>query len=307
MKALITGSSGYLGSILVEHLISKNIPVVGIDIRIPYKTPGDNFTFYRCCITDREYLEEIFRKEQPTHVIHFACTFNKVRNKKKEHFIDIGGSDNVLSISARTQSVKQLVYSSSAAAYGGCRDNPELITELHPLRPGNYRYGVNKRLIEESFTSSGIRNDLHVVILRICTVTGPAITSERVVLKILTKFPFIPKFCKFNKIQLLHEDDFLSLMALILHDDLIDGIYNMASDSYAFIYDLAPGKRYLVFPKGMIKAILWILWHLKILNLQPAGINNSFFPIILDPAKLANRYNYAYRYSTIESFKGTNN
>ena len=306
MKVLITGSSGYLGSILANSLISKKIPVVGLDILNNSADPaGDYFTFYRCSITNRDEIDKIFLREQPTHVVHFACTFNKVRDRKKEQMIDIGGSSNILNASNMTPSVRQLIYSSSAAAYGGYKDNPEWIKETDHLRPGKYRYGINKKLIEQSFTGSGNREDLRIAVLRICSVTGPEITSERIVVRLLTRFPFLPSFCRNTRMQLLHEEDFLSVMELILQDDLIEGIYNIAPDTSSRIIDLVSGKKYFLFPVGLIKAILWLLWHLKILNLQPAAINNSFFPIILDPAKLKNRYNYKFRYSTAEAFAET--
>ena len=306
MKVLITGSSGYLGSVLVKHLLSLDIPVIGIDIRNKDdEHPGEYFTFYKCCITDKTALEQIFRNEEPTHVVHFACTFNKVRDRKREHFIDVGGSDNILSVSENTGSVKQLIYSSSAAAYGGCKDNPELLKETDLLRPGKYRYGINKTIIEKKLTTSDRRADLKVCVLRICSVTGPAITKDRVVVRLLTRFPWLPSFCKNNRLQLLHEDDFLSIMEMILKDDAIEGIYNIAPDSSSDIAELVTGKKYFLFPVGAVKAILWVMWNLKILNLQPAAISNSFFPIILDPGKIKARYNYKFRYSTSEAFAVT--
>lgn len=306
MRVLITGSSGYFGSILTNFLVSKKIHVIGLDLKNNVnKLPEDYFTFYQCCITDKEKIEDIFSREKPTHVVHFACTFNKVRNRKKERSIDVGGSSNVLDVSNRTLSVKQLIYSSSAAAYGGYIDNPEWIEESHPLRPGKYRYGINKRMIEQAFLNTVVREDLYILVLRICTVTGSSFTRERLVLEILTKFPYLPKFCKYFKIQLLHEEDFLALLEKIMMDDVVKGIFNVAPASYSNINDLAPSKKYFLLPKEIIKSILWILWHLRILNLQPAAINNSIFPIILDPTRLVSRYDYKFRYSTAEAFADT--
>ncbi len=306
MKVLITGSSGYLGSLLVNYMVSKKITVIGIDNRSGNAVlPGEYFKFYLCSIIDRALLEEIFFREQPTHIIHFACTFNKVRDRKKEQLIDVDGSENILDISNRTLSVEQVIHSSSAAAYGGWMDNPEWINESHPLRPGKYRYGMNKKAIEQIYLTLAVRENLRIVILRICTVTGPFFTSDRIILRLLTQFPFLPGFCKDCKIQLLHEDDFVSLLDKVINDSLIKGVYNVAPDSFAAVRDLAPGKKYFMFSAGVIKSILWVLWNLKILNLQPAGINNSIYPIILDPAKLQARYNYKFRYSTAEALAAT--
>jgi UDP-glucose 4-epimerase len=304
MKVLITGSSGSLGGMIVSSLVSKKVPVIGIDVR----ESGDNkpyeyFCFYNCSITDREGLEVIFKKEQPTHVIHLACTFNKVRDRQKEHFIDIGGSTNIIEISDKTLSVKQLIFSSSTAAYGAHKDNPEWLKETNPLRPGKYRYGVNKKLIEDVYSQTPVREDLHLVFCRICTVIGPTYNKPASVVSILLKLPWLPKFVRENKVQFLHADDFVSLISLILSDDQMEGIYNIAPDSYAVAKDLVPGKRFIGIPVSLITMGLVILWNLKILNLEPAAIKASMYPILLDPAKIISRFNYKFKFSATEAFE----
>jgi len=304
MKILITGSSGSLGSMIVSNLISKKIPVVGLDIRdSDQKRQGENFVFYNCSITERERLEVIFRKEQPTHVIHLACTFNKVRNRQKEHFIDIGGSTNIIEVSDLNKSVRQLIFSSSTAAYGAHDDNPEWIKETDPLRPGKYRYAVNKKLIEDVFSQTPVRKDLHLVFCRICTVIGPTFNKPASVVSILLKLPWLPKFVQKNKLQFLHAEDLVSIIDLIISDDKINGIYNIAPDSFVAVKDLVPGKKFIRIPVFLILFVLGILWHLKIVNLEPAGTRASMYPILLDPAKIMSRFNYRFKFSSIEAFE----
>jgi hypothetical protein len=81
----------------------------------------------------------------------------------------------------------------------------------------------------------------------------------------------------------------------------------MASDTYSYVYDLVPGKKFFRLPKNVLKSMLWILWNLKILNLSPASINTSIYPVILDPSKLKDRYNYKFRYSTASAFSEIHN
>lgn len=304
MKVLITGSSGSLGGMIVSSLVAKNVPVIGIDVKESSENkPGEYFGFYNCSITDRVGLEVIFRKEQPTHVIHLACTFNKVRDRQKEHFIDIGGSTNIIYVSDKTLSVRQLIFSSSTAAYGAHKDNPEWIEETNPLRPGKYRYGVNKKLIEDVYSQTPVREELHLVFCRICTVIGPTYNKPASVVSILLKLPWLPKFVRENKVQFLHRDDFVSLISLIISDDQIKGIYNIAPDSYAVAKDLVPGKKFIGIPLFVINIALGMLWHLKILNLEPAGVKASIYPILLDPAKIISRFNYRFKFSAKEAFE----
>jgi len=306
MKVLITGSSGALGKIITKSLISKEIPVTGIDIKDSDEpVQGSLFRFYRCCITDRENLMKIFTTEEPTHVIHLACTFNKVRNRRREHEIDIGGSKKLLSVADQTASVKQLIYSGSATAYGGSRDNPEWLKESHPLNPGRYRYGINKRIIEDILLSTPVREDLRINIIRICTVVGPTFSKPASVVSILLRWKWLPDFCMENKVQFLHSDDFSSLINLMISDNKIKGIFNFAPDSYSVVRELLPDKKYFKLPVALITAFLSILWNLRIMNLQPAGIHNSIYPILLDPAKIKARFGYNFKYSSSEAFEDT--
>jgi UDP-glucose 4-epimerase len=306
MKVLITGSSGSLGSMITTSLTAEKIQVIGIDIKDPPENkPGEYFSFYNCSITDKDSLKSIFSKEGPTHVIHLACTFNKVRNRQKEYEIDIGGSKNIIEISDKIPSVKQLIFSSSAAAYGGNKDNPSWINEIYPLRPGKYRYGINKKLIEGMYSEIPVREDLHINIVRICTVIGPSFSKPASVVSLLLKFPWLPGFCKENKVQFLHEEDFVTLIHLIIPDDQIKGVFNIAPDSYSAVKELLPDKKFIKIPVLAITGILSVLWNLRIMNLQPESINASIYPIVLDPGKISSRYNYKFKYTSSEAFNAT--
>lgn len=306
MKILITGSSGSFGRMLTSWCISKKIAVIGIDINYgPESIASEYFRFYHCSITDKNCLKYIFQEEQPTNVIHFACTFNKVRDKGRELEIDIGGAENVLEVANNTSSVKQIIYSSSAAAYGGYRDNKLWLKETDPLRPGGYRYGKIKKLIEVAFSVTAVRTDLKIVLLRICTVVGPSYDKPRSVVSILIKFPFLPRFCKENKIQFLHSEDMLSLMDHILADNEISGIFNFAPDDYAIVKELVPDKKFVRIPLLLIRGILFVLWNLRLVNLQPASVTNSIYPIVMDPSKIIARYFYKFKYTSSEAFLDT--
>lgn len=303
MKILITGSSGYLGRLLVRYFTERKITVVGLDVKEdkePIST--EYFRFYRTCITAREELREIFMKENPTDVIHFACTFNKVRSRQKEYEIDIGGSANIFELSDATPSVRKLIYSSSAAIYGGEKRSRLWLTEADSLNPGRYRYGSNKKMIEELLFNNHRRSNLRVVSLRICTVIGPSYSKPGSVVSLLIRLPWFPRSFMENKIQFLHEEDFSGLFRCILEDGNIEGVYNLSSDSYSVIREITPEKKFISFPVGSIRPVLWILWHLRLLNLQPAGFRYTLYPVLLDPARLISRFGYRFRYSSSEAF-----
>lgn len=306
MKVLITGSSGALGRILTGYLISRNISVAGLDIKQSQERfPADLFRFHRCCITDRERLEAVLSEEQPSHVMHLACSFNKIRNRRREYENDVTGSINVLETVNKTLSVRQLIYSSSAAIYGAHSDNRGLLRESDNLRPERYRYGINKKLIEKNYFGTPVRKDLQIISLRICTVVGPSFDKPKSIVSILIKFPYMPKFCMENKMQFLHSDDFVNLIGHVLEDQEITGAFNLAPDDFTIVKDLVPWKKFIGFPLFMVKGILFLFWNLRILNLQPAAVKTSVYPMILDPSKIVNRYGYKFKYSSVKAFYNT--
>jgi UDP-glucose 4-epimerase len=308
MKVLITGSSGALGRILTGYLISRKISVAGLDIREPVDLfTEDQFRFYNCCITNKAKLESIFSEENPTHVIHLACSFNKVRNRRQEYEIDVAGSSNVFEVAGKTLSVKQLIYSSSAAIYGAHKDNKEWLGESDRLKPERYRDGINKKLIEKIYFGNQVREDLHIISLRICTVIGPTFDKPGSIVSLLIKFPYIPKFCMESRLQFLHSDDFVTLFGYVLDDEEIIGAYNLAPDDYVIVKNLVPWKKFIGFPLLMLRGILLILWNLRLLNLQPAAVKTSIYPMILDPAKIRERYSYRFKFSSAEAFMSTMN
>lgn len=306
MKVLITGSSGSLGRMLTRYLISGNVNVVGLDI----KTSGECFTeelfrFHRCCITDKKRLESIFSEEQPTNVVHFACSFNRIRNRRREYEIDVEGSLNVLEVSNNTLSVKQLIYSSSAAIYGAHYDNKIWLSESDHLRPETYRYGINKKLIEKTYFDTAVRHDLHIASLRICQVVGPSYDKPGSFVSLLNKLPVIPEFCKENKAQFVHSDDFVRLVGHVLDDTEINGAFNLAPKDFTVIKKLVPDKKFIGIPLSFTTGLLSVLWNLRILNIQPAALKTGIYPMILDPSKLILRYGYNFEFSSEEAFKST--
>jgi UDP-glucose 4-epimerase len=306
MKVLITGSSGLIARMLIEHLLTIDADIIGIDIKESSAFLNEKkFRFYQCSITDMEKLKSIFTEEQPTNVVHFACSFNKVRDRKREYGVDITGSDNIMEACISTPSVKQLIFSSSTAAYGGKKDNPLWIKETVPLDPKSYRYGMNKKIVEEKYTNMKVRPDLKIVLLRFCLVVGPTFDKPKSAVSILLKFPFLPLFTRDTKLQFLHSYDLASVMELILKDREINGIYNLVPDSYTIVKEIVPDKRFLRIPFFVIKGFLWVCWHLKIMNIQPASGINSFYPTIVDSSRIISRYGYKFRYSSREAFLDT--
>jgi len=143
---VITGATGLLGSILIDHFISKNIPVVGLYRNAPpAEKPG--VKWMEADVTDVHALTKSF--ESATCVVHAAALVSFAqRNKEKMFHVNVNGTANVVDACLRA-GVKRLVHVSSVAALGKPA-NVKIIDEQAGW-PGNGKpsnYGQSKYMAE---------------------------------------------------------------------------------------------------------------------------------------------------------------
>ena len=98
-KCLVTGSSGFLGSVLVKYLKNKNYEVVGWDIVEgndvcdPELSESDiDFIFHLACPVDPEHREKI---ALPTALASSQGTYNMLELAKKNNakFLYVSSSE----------------------------------------------------------------------------------------------------------------------------------------------------------------------------------------------------------------------
>lgn len=172
-KIMITGGAGFIGSHIVDELISKGIEAVVIDNLSTGKIENINSKakFYQCDISDQEKVS-IFQNENPDYLIHLAAQIDVVRSIKNPLFdakANIIGSINLLEC-CKKFGVKKIIYASSAAVYG----TPKYlgIDENHEINPMSY-YGLSKYSAENYIKLYSELNDLNYLILRYSNVFGP--------------------------------------------------------------------------------------------------------------------------------------
>lgn len=162
MTALVTGGSGYFGSLLARQLIAR-----GDDVRVFDLNPSDDpdVEFVRGDIRD---LAAVTAATKGVDVVyHNVAQVPLARDRELFDSVNRTGTLTMLE-AARREGVGKVVYTSSSAVYGVPRSNP--VTELTPPSPGE-SYGAAK-LAGEQLCREYAANGLDVSIIRPRTILG---------------------------------------------------------------------------------------------------------------------------------------
>lgn len=137
MKILVSGGAGFIGSHIVDALISKKHRVAVVDNLSTglINNVNPKAKFYRLDIANRK-IKEIFSQIKPEIVIHKAAQMN-VRKSVADPLFDaktnILGTINILE-NCKKYKVKKVVYASSGGVvYGDTQVIPT--PESYPLKP----------------------------------------------------------------------------------------------------------------------------------------------------------------------------
>ena len=171
MISLVTGGAGFIGSNLVDYLLSKGHTVVCVD-----NESADNEKFYwnnkainvNCDITDYKSMKNVFTGVE--YVFHLAAEARlqpAINNPIDAVHRNCVGTTVILQC-AREAGVKRLVYSSTSSAYGN-NPYPNVETQLDDcLNP----YSASKAAGEKFCKMYSSLYGLETVVLRYFNVFG---------------------------------------------------------------------------------------------------------------------------------------
>jgi UDP-glucose 4-epimerase len=206
----ITGLRTFLGQKLAERLLAHDprLRIVGIDVRRPYRLEG-RVQFHRVDLTDPTAdgrLAEILEKEQVDAVVHAAFRTFPTPDLEADHELETIGSLHLLHACA-AHKVRRLVLASSTRLYGPHPDNPNFLTEAHPLRGHAAAHNVKNRVETEELVQDFAQRHpgTRVTVLRPCWIVGPTYWDE--VTRFLAR-PWVPTLLGYDPLlQFVHEDD----------------------------------------------------------------------------------------------------
>jgi UDP-glucose 4-epimerase len=172
MSWLITGGAGYIGSHVVAAFRRRGIPVVAYDdlsTGRPERVGGSDLVVGD--VLDGAALERALRRYEVTGVLHLAAkkdVAESVADPLRYYRENVEGL-RVLLAAMRTCAVDRLVFSSSAAVYGG--DGSAPVQETDACSPAN-PYGRTKLIDEELIGDVATAWPLRWLCLRYFNVSG---------------------------------------------------------------------------------------------------------------------------------------
>jgi UDP-glucose 4-epimerase len=174
---LVTGGAGFIGSHLVDRLLTDGHRVrvldnwsTGRQINLAHHQNEPRLEMVQADVTDAERLTSCF--EGIDWVFHLAALADIVPSIQRPldyHRANVSGTISVLD-AARAARIKRFVYAASSSCYGIPEAYPT--PETAPIRP-QYPYALTKFLGEQYVLHWGQTYQMPVVSLRLFNVYGP--------------------------------------------------------------------------------------------------------------------------------------
>ena len=174
MKILVTGSSGFIGRAVVEHLIASGHEVIGLHAHAKTITSA----LHRDLVADIASTEEIalLSKEiEPCDaIVHTAASLDMGLHSTDVSRVNCIGLQNVLWLASQWIG-NQFIFLSSVPVIGIPRIFP--ITEDHPVEPLT-AYHASK-LFGEQIVRLAEKQGINTVSLRLSAPVGPGMPKNR--------------------------------------------------------------------------------------------------------------------------------
>ena len=171
-KIAVTGGAGFIGSNLVERLLSKGHEVTVVDdlsTGLKSNLNLNKITFHELSLTNRDGLAKaLIGVDAIVHLGARGSVPRSLKNPIATHDVNATGTLNVLE-AARTNGA-QVIFSSSSSVYGRNGQLPKDESMwLSPLTP----YAASKLAAEGYVQAYGAAYEVPVTLLRFFNVFGP--------------------------------------------------------------------------------------------------------------------------------------
>ena len=183
MKVLVTGGAGYIGSVLVDRLITGGHQVNVIDdLSNGYlENIHKDAKFFQGSILDSDLLHKAL--DQIEVVLHLGAKIRVEEGESKPELykqVNVEGTLNLLKL-CKGKGISKFVFASTAAVYGNPDDFP--VTESSKEAPVNV-YGQTKLEIDKYLAKNAVEQGISAISFRFFNVGGALKNTEGKWLKI---------------------------------------------------------------------------------------------------------------------------
>ncbi len=304
LTVAVTGPTGEIGLSTLRALdASARVGrVIGM-ARSPFRPAehglSDKVAYRRGDVLDRGSVDELVAGADV--VIHLA--FVIFGDREAAHAINLEGSRNVFQATVAA-GAERLVYTSSVAAYGFHRDNPQPLTEEVPARGSDdFYYSAHKaeleRVLDETLAGSGVG----AWVFRPCIVAGagapmlietmvrslPVYGQLRLARRIADQVPFLGPILPDPGIefQLVHTHDVAAALLAAVEGRGEPGRYNLAGRGALTLGRLARALGWLAVPvPGVaVSSLGELLGRLPGMPPEAAWLTAMRVPVLIDSTK----------------------
>jgi len=273
MKILLTGGTGFFGSVLKGHLQKAGFDYINLD---RLNDPQDEVAGKMALVDLREAnaVEAAFQKFGPFDaVLHVAAELaHEAQDKKGLWLSNVEGSRNIAD-SCRRHGVKKLIFTSTNCLWGKPLNRP--VVENDPPCPVEV-YGKSK--LEAERVLLGYRSDMDVIIFRSPTIIAPGrIGLLGILFDFIAEGRRLPVVSRKNKpYQFIYADDYAQAIILAIGHKGSDvfhvGSHNATSleESYRYVIEHANSNSKIYhLPEFPTLPVMRICHILKISPLGP--------------------------------------
>jgi len=292
LKVFVTGAAGFIGSTLVERLLSDGHEVIGLDNFDDFYDPAikrrniitasqsSAYTLIEGDFRDKELIDSLFRERRPEGVIHLGARAGvRPSLTKAPLYVDVNlvGTTNLLDAS-RDHGIGRFVFASSSSVYGARPLEPFKETDEveKPVSP----YAATKRSGELICHTYHHLFDLPISCLRFFTVYGPRQRPEMAI------HLFTSKIANGEAIDVFGDGSAQRDFTFI--DDIVDGIVASFERASGFkIYNLGRGDTNVLSDViDKIQESLGVEAKINYLPVEPGDVPTTFADTTLTRAEL---------------------
>lgn len=171
MRVLVTGSSGFIGSALIEDLRAGGVDAHGLDIRAP-RWRKETAEDHRVDLNDGEALKSIVSRLRPERVVHLAARTDLSKDSVVRYNTNIDGVAHLVRAVQQVGSVSRVLWTSTQLVSRVGRA-PAFATDYAP----DTSYGESK-VIGERIVRGLDGGGVTWALLRPTTVWGPGMSDH---------------------------------------------------------------------------------------------------------------------------------